>query len=185
MMHMTTSIRINLLPWRAQAQLARRKNFGYLLSAGVIGALSMLGLWHVGIAHQLDQQAERNALLERHIILLAAPSQAAEKLRGQKQRLLAQWEMFKQQQGARWWPARFFVELAQTMPQGVLLFHIQHSGEQITLQGKAGSGVQIARLASAIEQSSCLTHPVVSEMKANSQGFYRHDFTLTAQVKAG
>ena len=57
---MTNSVRINLLPHRAQKRMARKRQFISLAVLLSIAALAVVGLVHLVMANQIDHQNTRS-----------------------------------------------------------------------------------------------------------------------------
>ena len=63
-------VRINLLPHREQKRQARQRQFVSLAVGLAILGIAVVGLGHVVIAAQIDNQNSRNNLLKTEIAML-------------------------------------------------------------------------------------------------------------------
>ena len=82
-------IRINLLPHREQRRQARQRQFVSIAIGLAVLALSVIGLVHIVLAQQIENQQSRNKLLKGEIAKLDEQIKEIDRLREQTQALLA------------------------------------------------------------------------------------------------
>ncbi|MEO8975893.1 MAG: PilN domain-containing protein [Casimicrobiaceae bacterium] len=189
---MTTSVRINLLPHRAQKRMARKRQFislGVLLS---IAALAVVGLVHLVMSNQIDRQDTRNKLLQGEIVKLDDQIKEIDKLRDQIQQVLARKQVVESLQANRNEAVHLLDQMVRQLPDGIYLRTIREDGTKVQVVGYAQSNARVSTLMRNIEASPWLTKPDLVEVKlvplpgapaqrANDQKV--SEFTLNFEIK--
>ena len=190
---MTTSVRINLLPHRAQKRMARKRQFislGVLLS---IAAIAVVGLVHLVMANQIDRQNERNKLLKSEIVKLDDQIKEIDKLRDQIQQVLARKQVVENLQSNRNEAVHLLDQMVRQLPDGIYLKSIRERGTKVQIIGYAQSNARVSTLMRNIEHSPWITKPELVEVKlvplpaAPNQrpnaGLKVSEFTLNFEIK--
>ena len=94
-------VRINLLPHREQKRQARQRQFVSLAIGLAILGIGTIGLGHILIAAQIDNQNGRNKLLTTEIAKLDEQIKEIDRLRDQTQALLARKQVVETLQANR------------------------------------------------------------------------------------
>ncbi len=159
----------NLLPWRDARRRERHRQFRSLL--GLAGALGLAVVLAVFVLNQrrLAQTDDRHQLLSAQIALLDARIGEVRMLREKIAALIARREAVRDLQRARAAPVRFLDELAERIPQGVMLKSVQQAG-RITLAGFAQSGARVSALLQALSGGAAVSHPELVEIKSATLG---------------
>lgn len=176
--------KINLLPWREELRVERKRQFiGILGLAGVVGALVSL-LVHMSFEAKIDGQKGRNTYLKSEITQLDTKIREIEKLENQKDELLNRMQIVQSLQQSRPLVVRLFDELVRQIPTRVYLTKFNRKGLKLTLTGKSESTPRISAFMRNIDKSQWLEKPDISEMKADKKGSIpTTNFSMTAKQK--
>jgi type IV pilus assembly protein PilN len=171
--------KINLLPWRAERRKQRQKDFMVLLgisaAAAVLVAFGVVSYFN-GL---IENQTERNALLQREITALDGRIKEIEGLERQRAALLARKAVIEQLQASRSQMVHLFDELVRTTPEGVRLIAVRQAGTQLTLEGVAQSNTPVSSFMRRIEGSGWMSRPDLSIIEARgSDRMMPYQFSL-------
>jgi type IV pilus assembly protein PilN len=171
--------KINLLPWRAERRKQRQKDFMVLLgisaAAAVLVAFGVVSYFN-GL---IENQTERNALLQREITALDGRIKEIEGLERQRAALLARKAVIEQLQASRSQMVHLFDELVRTTPEGVRLTAVRQAGTQLTLEGVAQSNTPVSSFMRRIEGSGWMSRPDLSIIEARgSDRLMPYQFSL-------
>ena len=156
---MTTSVRINLLPHRAQKRMARKRQFISLAVLLSIAALAVVGLVHLVMANQIDRQNNRNKLLQGEIVKLDDQIKEIDKLRDQIQQVLARKQVVESLQANRNEAVHLLDQLVRQLPDGIYLRSVHENGIKVQIVGYAQSNARVSTLMRNIESSPWITKP--------------------------
>ncbi len=156
---MTNSVRINLLPHRAQKRMARKRQFISLAVLLSIAALAVVGLVHLVMANQIDHQNTRNKLLKDEIVKLDDQIKEIDKLRDQIQQVLARKQVVENLQANRNEAVHLLDQLVRQLPDGVYLRSVRENGTKVQIVGYAQSNARVSTLMRDIESSPWVTKP--------------------------
>ncbi|HEY5365776.1 MAG TPA: PilN domain-containing protein [Casimicrobiaceae bacterium] len=162
---MTTSVRINLLPHRAQKRMARKRQFISLAVLLSIAALAVVGLVHLVMANQIDRQNNRNKLLQGEIVKLDDQIKEIDKLRDQIQQVLARKQVVESLQANRNEAVHLLDQLVRQLPDGIYLRSVHENGIKVQIVGYAQSNARVSTLMRNIEGSPWLTKPDLVEVR--------------------
>ena len=177
-------VRINLLPHREQKRQARQRQFVSLAIGLAVLGIAVVGLVHVVIAAQIDNQASRNKLLQGEIAKLDEQIKEIDKLREQTQALLARKQIVETLQANRTEAVHLLDQLVRQLPDGLYLRSVKQTGSRVTLVGYAQSNARVSTLMRNIESSPWLTLPELVEIKSVALEKQKiNEFTLNLQVK--
>jgi type IV pilus assembly protein PilN len=189
---MSTSVRINLLPHRAQKRMARKRQFVSLAVLLSIAALAVVGLVHLVLANQIDRQNNRNKLLQGEIVKLDDQIKEIDKLRDQIQQVLARKQVVEALQSNRNEAVHLLDQMVRQLPDGVYLRSIRENGTKVQVIGYAQSNARVSTLMRNIESSPWITKPDLVEVRlvplpgttpARSGDQKVSEFTLNFEVK--
>jgi type IV pilus assembly protein PilN len=162
---MSTSVRINLLPHRAQKRQARKRQFVSLAVLLAIAAVAVVGLVHLVLATQIDRQNARNKLLKTEIAKLDDQIKEIDKLRDQIQQVLARKQVVETLQSNRSEAVHLLDQLVRQLPDGVYVKSIKQVDAKVTMVGYAQSNARVSTLMRNIESSPWISHPELVEIK--------------------
>jgi type IV pilus assembly protein PilN len=177
-------VRINLLPHREQKRQARQRQFVSLAIGLAILGVAAVGLGHVLIAAQIDNQNSRNNLLKAEITKLDEQIKEIDRLRDQTQALLARKQVVETLQSNRTEAVHLLDQLVRQLPDGVYLKTVRQNGARVTLVGYAQSNARVSTLMRNIETSPWLAAPELIEIRSVALDKQKvNEFTLAMQVK--
>jgi type IV pilus assembly protein PilN len=158
--------RINLLPWRAERQKQRQKQFFSMLA---LSALAGLALWFAVDTFydmQIDGQRARNNYLDQEIAKAKERTKEITELELKKSRLLTRKKVIEELQSNRSQMVHLFDSLVRTIPDGVVLTSIKQESETLTLEGRTQSNARISTYMRNFETSGWMTSPDLSIIQA-------------------
>ena len=157
-------IRINLLPHRAEKRKAQQVQFiAFSVISIIIGAV-VVGLVHLAIVAQIDNQERRNAYLNKEIAILDKQIDEIKKLREQTKSLLARKNVVENLQSTRSDVVHLMDQMLRILPDGVYLKSIKQTGDKVDLVGFAQSNARVSTLMRSISDSPWLEKPVLVEI---------------------
>lgn len=187
---MSTPVRINLLPHRAQKRLARQRQFVSLTVMLAILALGVVGLVHVILTARIENQNGRNALLKTEIAKLDEQIKEIDRLRDQIQQVLSRKQVVETLQANRNEAVHLIDQMVRQLPDGIYLKTIKQQNTKVTVTGYAQSNARVSTLMRNIESSPWLTRPELVEIKLVPQPGAKQgdpskvsEFTLNLYVK--
>jgi type IV pilus assembly protein PilN len=180
--------RINLLPHREQKRQARQRQFVSLSISLAVLALAIVGLVHVILSAQIDNQQSRNGLLKTEIAKLDEQIKEIDRLREQIQAVLARKQVVETLQANRSEAVHLLDQLVRQLPDGVYLRQIKQVGSKVTLVGYAQSNARVSTLMRNIESSPWVGSPELVEVQlipnpAGAPGTKVSQFTLNLTIK--
>lgn len=174
--------RINLLPWRAERQKERKKQFSLMLALSAVVGLALWFLVHSYYNAQIDGQVERNAFLTQKIDEVKAQILEIEKLEEKKNKLLNRKKVIEELQANRSQMVHLFDSLVRTIPDGVILTSIKQEGDKMTLEGRSQSHARVSTYMDTLAASGWMTKPEVSviQSEGDNKGLpYTFSLTVT------
>jgi type IV pilus assembly protein PilN len=177
-------IRVNLLPHREQKRQARQRQFISLAVGLAVLGIAIVGLVHIVIAAQIENQNGRNTLLKTEIAKLDEQIKEIDKLREQTQALLARKQIVETLQSNRTEAVHLLDQLVRQLPDGLYLKSVKQVGSRVTLTGYAQSNARVSTLMRSIESSPWLATPELIEIKSVPLDKQKvNEFTLSLQMK--
>ena len=107
----------------------------------------------------VDQQRDRNRLLQTEIKALDKRIEEILDLEEKKDRLLARMQIIEQLQRSRPGIVHVFDELVKIMPDGVYLTEVKQTGRRLEIRGVAESNTRVSALMRNIDRSEWLADP--------------------------
>ncbi len=175
---------INLLPWREERRKEQNQEFGVLMGvAALVGLAIFAGLWKF-YAERIENQDERNQILNREIAVLDRRIKRIEELEQTRAELLARKNVIESLQKSRTEVVHLFKELVRTIPDGVRIQRLGQQGNRVTLNGVAESNAKVSAYMDSLEASEWLrnTDLTITEERDQQTGAERYDFTISVQV---
>jgi len=180
--------KINLLPWRAELQKKKQKDFLNNVVLSALLSIIVVGLIHTYINGLIAYQEQRNLLLLNEITVLDKKIVAIKSIEEKKRKLLAKIDLIQKLQESRPEIVHLFDEISKTTPDGVFLTKFTQTGSDMIFEGKSQSNARVSAFMRAIESSPWLQTPVLnviqsagrpSSDKINTEQL--SDFTLRAK----
>ncbi|MFT5756230.1 MAG: type IV pilus assembly protein PilN [Alteromonadaceae bacterium] len=175
---------INLLPWRAEAEKAKQKEFFTLLAAVALGAFAIVFIISQFFQAQIEGQQTRNQFLQNEIKVLDIRIGEIKTLTAKKKALQERTSVVVQLQRSRNVGTQVFDELAKIVPNGIYLTQLKKQHNIIRLNGKSESNNHLANMIRAIERSDLLTEATlesITSTDANSK--LLSDFKMRIRIK--
>ncbi len=181
---MTTTTRINLLPWR---EMRRKEQDRQLMSIGV-GAWILMGLVifyaHLHVSGLIENQQKRNEFLNTEIKKVDEEIKEIRELQAARNALLARMRVIQQLQLDRTQVVHLFDELVRKTPEGVYLVTLKQAGPTLTLTGAAQSNARVSAFMRNLDASDWYTKPELDVINVKVKGGERvSEFTLRVNQK--
>ncbi|MBD8872805.1 PilN domain-containing protein [Rhodanobacter sp. DHB23] len=149
---------VNLLPWRAERRKLREREFYGQLGAAFVAGLGFVFLWALWMGARVDNQGDRNAILQGEIKQLDVKIDKIKELDKVRDHLLARKQIIEQLQADRSKMVHLFDELVKTIPNSVRLTALKQAGDTMSLDGVAQSNASVAEYMRNIEASPWMGH---------------------------
>ncbi|GGI91154.1 PilN domain-containing protein [Legionella impletisoli] len=156
---------INLLPWREARREKEKKEFTLYLGVALAAAAIVVFMWNMYAKNLIEDQTNRNQILQTEITRLKAQIKEIEELKKLREALIARMNIVQNLQATRTLTVRMFDELVNVLPNGVYLTQIEREGDKITLFGYAESNSNISELMRNIEANQWIQSPELTEIK--------------------
>lgn len=177
--------RINLLPWRDNYRLEKKKEFITILVVVLIAAVASAFLWVKVVDSKVEYQDARNKLLKDEIRVLDKQVAEIRKMKKQKEDLLARRDVIQGLQGKRPVIVRYFDEMARAVPDGLFLNSLKRSGNRIDITGVAESPNRVSSFMRNLDDSEWFNDANLSAVKkVPAYGEQATEFTLTVRTAA-
>ncbi len=158
--------RINLLPWRAERQKERKKQFFLMLAMSALAGLAVWFMINTYYNRQISGQQARNAFLDQEIVAVKAKITEIEALEEKKNKLLNRKLVIEELQANRSQMVHLFDSLVRTIPDGVILTSIKQEGDKLTLEGRSQSNARVSSYMRNFETSGWMSKPELSVIQA-------------------
>lgn len=165
--------RINLRPWREERRAQLQKRF--VTNLVVAALLGVLTVFAVGYYYdmQMDRQQARNRYLQGEISALDKKITEIQELKRTRERLLERLGAIQELQGNRPVIVRNFDELVRVLPDDLYYKALTRKGENISIEGVAGSNNDVSMLMRNLQNSIWFGEPNLSRVVAadGARGF--------------
>jgi type IV pilus assembly protein PilN len=158
--------RINLLPWRAERQKERKKQFFLMLALSAFAGLAVWFLINFYYNAQISGQQTRNAFLDQEIVTVQSKITEIQALEEKKNKLLNRKLVIEELQANRSQMVHLFDSLVRTIPDGVILTSIKQEGDKLTLEGRSQSNARVSSYMRNFETSGWMSKPELSVIQA-------------------
>ena len=149
---------VNLLPHRAARRKQREREFYIQLGVSFAAAIVFLLLWGWWMGERIDNQSDRNTLLQNEITQVDVRIAKIKDLEKVRDHLLARKQIIEQLQADRSQMVHLFDELVKTIPSSGRLTGMKQDGQSMSLDGVAQSNASVAEYMRNIEASPWLGH---------------------------
>lgn len=173
---------VNLLPWRAERRKLREREFFGQLGAAFVVGLGFVLLWAMWMGARIDNQTDRNQILQGEIKQLDVKIDKIKDLKKVRDQLLARKQIIEQLQADRSQMVHLFDELVKTIPPSVRLTSLKQAGDTMSLDGMAQSNASVAEYMRNIEASPWMGHVDLGKTE-NSHDSSRMPYTFSLTVK--
>jgi type IV pilus assembly protein PilN len=178
------TVRINLLPHRAEKRKRSRQHFMAMAGVAAGIGIAIVVLVHVYYADRIATQESRNDFLKKETAKLDKEIDEIKALKDEIAQLLARKNAIERLQGDRAQTVYLLDQLVRQMPEGVYLKSVSQKGGNVTLLGYAQSNARVSTLMRNIESSKWLESPKLVEIKAGVVDKKRvSEFNLNLSLK--
>lgn len=171
--------KINLLPWREEYRQEKKKEFQLqMVGVCLVTALMAYG-WISVVEGNIDNQNERNRLLETEISVLEKRVQEINELKKKREELIARMKVIQDLQGTRPTIVRYFDEMVRAVPDGIFFNSLKRQGDIISIEGVTESSNRVSTFMRNLDQSEWFAEPNLKTIKANpAYGDQAAEFSL-------
>ena len=175
--------RINLLSWRDELRAEKKREFLVAWGGVAILACAVAFFWVESISSTIENQEERNRMLQGGISKLNQQVAEIEKLKSRKQELIQRMKVIQDLQGNRPIIVRLFDELARAIPDGVFLLEVDRKPNLISIKGVADSNNRVSAFMRELDSSDWFSSPNLTNVTRDIElGETANVFKLTVQV---
>ena len=170
---------INLLPWREERRRAKDRQ---MLSTAVLiwilcGVTVFAGYSY--LQHLKDNQNDRNQYLTKEIAKLDRKIKEINKLRAQKENLIARMEVIQNLQRERTQVVQLLDDMVRKLPDGVFFETVSKKGSKFSFTGTAQSNARVSSLMERLDSSDWFANPDLNVINITpSQGIRLSQFDL-------
>ncbi|MFV0476745.1 MAG: PilN domain-containing protein [Parahaliea sp.] len=176
--------RINLLPWRDERRLEKKKEFLTVLGAVALAALLIVIIIDRYQTVQINEQKARNSYLGSHIKELDKEVTEIRELERKRSQLIERMRVIQELQGNRPIIVRIMDQIVRTVPDGVFYSQLSSKNTTIKISGIAESNNRVSSLMRRMDASDWLANPSLSAVRAApSYGDEATTFELKVQIQ--
>lgn len=176
---------INLLPWRAELNKQKQREFAFTVGGGMVVAALVVLLSHVHFEGKIENQNQRNSFLQAEIDILNKRISRIKELEKMKDNLLARMNVIQELQSSRPESVHLMDELVRTLPEGVFLNSFAQKTRKLEMSGVAQSNARVSDYMRNIDGSEWFTGPRLGQIKTTETNRRRiANFTLRGSQKA-
>lgn len=157
---------INLLPWRAELNKQKQREFAFTAGGGVLIAALIVLFSHIHFENRIERQNQRNAYLESEINILNQRIGRIQELEKMKDDLLARMNVIQELQSSRPESVHLMDELVRTLPDGVYLKSFAQKTRNLELAGVAQSNARVSDYMRNIDSSDWFAGPRLDLIKS-------------------
>lgn len=165
----TVNYRINLLPWREERRVEKKKAFLQVLAGVLVFAVVIIIGFDRYFNVAIDSQKARNSFLTLEIKELESRISEISQLREDHEKLLTRMTVIRNLQGNRPIIVRLFDEMAKQLAPGVFFTSLELQGKVLTIEGIAESNTQISTQLRNFTDSNWFDKPNVTEIQADQR----------------
>lgn len=158
---------INLLPWREEFRQLEKRKFLEIAALVLVAALVAVFFWDRVMSSRIDNQTDRNQLLQREIAILDTQVKEISELKNRKQDMLERMEVIQALQANRPDIVRIFDELVKATPEGVFLVDLQRVEDNVSITGFAESNNRVSAFMRNLDSSYKFMESNLTKVQAN------------------
>lgn len=161
--------KINLLPWREEYRQEKKKEF--LAQLGLVCVLTLIVafVWVRVVDSAIENQQQRNAVLESEIATLDKRVAEINELKKKRQELIARMKVIQDLQGTRPTIVRYFDEIVRAVPDGLFFTSLTRQGNTISINGVTESSNRVSTFMRNLDSSEWFTDPNLRSIKATDK----------------
>ncbi|HGO7492764.1 TPA: PilN domain-containing protein [Neisseria meningitidis] len=178
---MNNLIKINLLPYREEMNKRKQQQFKTLMYGAVLTGVAAVAATYLFIDNMINNQSERNALLETSIAHLDTELSEIQKLKQEKDAFLIKKNKIEELQLKRLQAAKILDSLNEAVPGSTYLTSLDAvTADSYRLSGRTSSDNRVAAMMRAMPNTGIFKQPELLSIKKNNS---HQEFTLQATLQ--
>lgn len=178
---MNNLIKINLLPYREEMNKRKQQQFKTLMYGAVLTGVAAVAATYLFIDNMINNQSERNTLLETSIAHLDTELSEIQKLKQEKDAFLIKKNKIEELQLKRLQAAKILDSLNEAVPGGTYLTSLDAvTADSYRLSGRTSSDNRVAAMMRAMPNTGIFKQPELLSIKKNNS---HQEFTLQATLQ--
>lgn len=178
---MNNLIKINLLPYREEMNKCKQQQFKTLMYGAVLAGVAAVAATYLFIDNMINNQSERNTLLETSIAHLDTELSEIQKLKQEKDAFLIKKNKIEELQLKRLQAAKILDSLNEAVPESTYLTSLDAvTADSYRLNGRTSSDNRVAAMMRAMPNTSIFKQPELLSIKKNNS---YQEFTLQATLQ--
>ncbi|HGO8556992.1 TPA: PilN domain-containing protein [Neisseria meningitidis] len=178
---MNNLIKINLLPYREEMNKRKQQQFKTLMYGAVLTGVAAVAATYLFINNMINNQSERNTLLETSIAHLDTELSEIQKLKQEKDAFLIKKNKVEELQLKRLQAAKILDSLNEAVPGSTYLTSLDAvTADSYRLSGRTSSDNRVAAMMRAMPNTGIFKQPELLSIKKNNS---HQEFTLQATLQ--
>lgn len=178
---MNNLIKINLLPYREEMNKRKQQQFKTLMYGAVLTGVAAVAATYLFIDNMINNQSERNTLLETSIAHLDTELSEIQKLKQAKDAFLIKKNKIEELQLKRLQAAKILDSLNEAVPGSTYLTSLDAvTADSYRLSGRTSSDNRVAAMMRAMPNTGIFKQPELLSIKKNNS---HQEFTLQATLQ--
>lgn len=178
---MNNLIKINLLPYREEMNKRKQQQFKTLMYGAVLTGVAAVAATYLFIDNMINNQSERNTLLETSIAHLDTELSEIQKLKQEKDAFLIKKNKIEELQLKRLQAAKILDSLNEAVPESTYLTSLDAvTSDSYRLNGRTSSDNRVASMMRAMPNTGIFKKPELLSIKKNNS---YQEFTLQATLQ--
>lgn len=178
---MNNLIKINLLPYREEMNKRKQQQFKTLMYGAVLTGVAAVAATYLFIDNMINNQSERNTLLETFIAHLDTELSEIQKLKQEKDAFLIKKNKVEELQLKRLQAAKILDSLNEAVPGSTYLTSLDAvTADSYRLSGRTSSDNRVAAMMRAMPNTGIFKQPELLSIKKNNS---HQEFTLQATLQ--
>lgn len=178
---MNNLIKINLLPYREEMNKRKQQQFKTLMYGAVLTGVAAVAATYLFIDNMINNQSERNTLLETSIAHLDTELSEIQKLKQEKDAFLIKKNKVEELQLKRLQAAKILDSLNEAVPGSTYLTSLDAvTADSYRLSGRTSSDNRVAAMMRAMPDTGIFKQPELLSIKKNNS---HQEFTLQATLQ--
>lgn len=178
---MNNLIKINLLPYREEMNKRKQQQFKTLMYGAVLTGVAAVAATYLFIDNMINNQSEKNTLLETSIAHLDTELSEIQKLKQEKDAFLIKKNKVEELQLKRLQAAKILDSLNEAVPGSTYLTSLDAvTADSYRLSGRTSSDNRVAAMMRAMPNTGIFKQPELLSIKKNNS---HQEFTLQATLQ--
>lgn len=158
---------INLLPWRDEFRQEKKREFLSVLGLLCLFTIVVAYTWISFTKASIENQKQRNALLEREIAQLEEKVKEISGLKKRREELETRIRIIQDLQFNRPLVVRYFDEMVRAVPDGMYFDSLTRKSDTFSIKGKTESNNRVSTLMRNLDRSEWFRAPNLKNVIAD------------------